>query len=63
MPTIHVTRPFLFAENGNRVIQIETGVQQVSDRCALVAVEHLQAATLPSSEPAADTKPRTRARK
>lgn len=46
MPLILVTKPFPFAEDGNRIIQIETGEQQVSERCALVAVDHLKAATL-----------------
>ena len=46
MPTILVTKPFPFAEGGNHVIQIETGEQEVSERCALVAVDHLKIATL-----------------
>ena len=46
MPTIQVTKPFPFAEDGNHVVQIENGEQEVSERCALVAVEHLKVATL-----------------
>lgn len=46
MPTIIVTKPFPFAVEGNRVIQIETGEQEVSERCAIVAVDHLKYATL-----------------
>ena len=46
MPTINVTKPFPFAVDGNEVIQIEVGEQEVSDRLALVAVEHLAHATL-----------------
>ena len=46
MPLILVTKPFPVAEGGNRVIQIETGEQEVSERCALVAVDHLKVATL-----------------
>ena len=46
MPTILVTKPFPFAEDGNHVIQIEIGEQEVSERCALVAVDHLKIATL-----------------
>ena len=49
MPTILVTKPFPFAEGGNHVIQIETGEQEVSERCALVAVDHLKIATLVES--------------
>jgi hypothetical protein len=67
MHTIIVSKPFLFAENGNHVIEIETGEQQVSERCALVAVDHLKVAALPGSEPGdeptAKAKPRARARK
>lgn len=44
MPTILVKKPFPFAVDGNHVVQIETGEQEVSDRCALVAVEHLNVA-------------------
>lgn len=46
MATILVTKSFPFAEGGNHVIQIETGEQEVSERCALVAVDHLKVATL-----------------
>lgn len=46
MPTILVTKPFPFAVDGNHIIQIESGQQEVSERCALVAVDHLKIATL-----------------
>jgi len=46
MPKIFVTTAFPFAVEGNQVIQIEEGEQDVSDRCALVAIEHLGFATL-----------------
>ncbi len=46
MPMILVTKPFPFAVDGNHIIQIETGEQEVSERCALVAVDHLKVATL-----------------
>lgn len=46
MPTIFVEKAFPFAVDGNEVVQIEEGEQEVSDRCALVAVEHLGVATL-----------------
>lgn len=46
MPTILVTKPFPFAEGGNHVVQIEIGEQEVSERCALVAIDHLNIATL-----------------
>ncbi|MCF5044291.1 hypothetical protein GIW79_27990 [Pseudomonas sp. PA-7-1E] len=59
MPTIIVTKPFLFAVDGNHVIQIEVGEQEVSERCAIVAVEHLEYATL-AGEPKAERKPRSK---
>lgn len=60
MPKIIVHKPFSFAVDGNHVIQIEAGEQEVSERCALVAVEHLKAASLPE-EPKPE--PRARGRK
>jgi hypothetical protein len=41
MPIISVKKPFPFAVDGNHVVEIQTGEQDVSERCALVAVEHL----------------------
>lgn len=41
MPIISVKKPFPFAVDGNQVVEIQTGEQEVSERCALVAVEHL----------------------
>lgn len=41
MPKINVKEPFDFAENGNKVVTIKEGEQEVSERCALVAIEHL----------------------
>lgn len=49
MPKILVTKPFPFAVDGNHVIQIETGEHDVSDRCAIVAVDHLKVASLASN--------------
>ncbi|WP_278400450.1 hypothetical protein [Stutzerimonas kunmingensis] len=46
MPKILVHQAFPFAPDGNRVVRIETGEQEVSDRCAIVAVDHLKVATL-----------------
>jgi len=46
MPFILVTKAFPFAIDGNEVVQVECGEQEVSERCALVAVEHLEVATL-----------------
>ena len=40
MPKINVTQPFKFAENGHRVIEIATGEQTLSKRCAEVALEN-----------------------
>lgn len=59
MPTIIVHKPFAFAVDGNRVIQIEAGEQEVSERCALVAVEHLKVASLPDAEKP-EARPRSR---
>ncbi|UQS91715.1 HeH/LEM domain-containing protein [Pseudomonas chlororaphis subsp. piscium] len=41
MPIFLVKKPFLFAPDGNHVVEVEAGEQDVSERCALVAVEHL----------------------
>ncbi|MDZ3990371.1 HeH/LEM domain-containing protein [Pseudomonas sp. Teo4] len=41
MPIILVKKPFPFAPDGNQVIEVQAGEQDVSDRCALVAVDHL----------------------
>lgn len=57
MPIINVTKPFPFAVDGNEVIQIEVGEQEVSDRLALVAVEHLGFATLGDGEGVDETDP------
>ena len=57
MPIINVTQSFPFAVDGNEVIQIEVGEQDVSDRCALVAVEHLGFATLLDDEGGTETDP------
>ncbi len=57
MPTINVTKPFPFAVDGNEVIQFEVGEHEVSDRCALVAVEHLGYATLLDDEGSTETDP------
>lgn len=57
MPTIIVTKPFPFAVDGNEVIQIEVGEQEVSERLALVAVEHLDFATLVDDEDGGETDP------
>lgn len=50
MPKIIVEKPFPFAIDGNQIVEIATGEQEVSDRCALVAVEHLKVATLVGQE-------------
>ena len=47
MPIIIVNKPFTFAVDGNHVIEISAGEQDVSERCALVAVEHLGVASYP----------------
>ena len=48
MPIIIVNKPFTFAVDGNHVIEISAGEQDVSERCALVAVEHLGVASYPN---------------
>ncbi len=48
MPIILVKKPFPFAVDGNQVIEIPAGEQDVSERCALVAVEHLGVASYPN---------------
>lgn len=59
MPKIIVATPFLFAEDGNYVVEIGAGEQDVSDRCALVAVDQLKVARLATSEKA-EAKPRSK---
>ncbi|MFJ4457710.1 HeH/LEM domain-containing protein [Pseudomonas sp. NPDC089392] len=41
MPIIIVKKPFPFAVDGNQVVEVQVGEQDVSERCALVAVDHL----------------------
>ncbi|KAF4558194.1 MULTISPECIES: HeH/LEM domain-containing protein [unclassified Pseudomonas] len=41
MPIISVKKAFPFAVDGNQVVEIQVGEQDVSDRCAVVAVDHL----------------------
>lgn len=48
MPIIIVNKPFPFAADGNHVVEISVGEQDVSERCALVAVEHLGVASYAS---------------
>lgn len=54
MPKILVTQAFPFAVEGNHVVQVETGEQDVSERCALVAVDHLNVATYLGERPLPD---------
>lgn len=58
MPIILVNQAFPFSPDGNHVVQIEAGEQDVSDRCAIVAVEHLKVATL-AGEPIKNVRPRS----
>lgn len=57
MPIIIVHKPFRFAVDGNHLVTVQAGEQDVSERCALVAVEHLKAARLPE-----ESKPEPKAR-
>lgn len=50
MPVINVKKPFKFSEDGLHVKLIEEGVQEVSERCAVVAVEQLEVAELLEEE-------------
>ncbi|GGK46131.1 hypothetical protein SAMN04490189_4587 [Pseudomonas koreensis] len=45
MPIIIVKKPFPFSADGNHVVEVAVGEQDVSERCALVAVEHLGVAS------------------
>ena len=45
MPIIIVKKPFPFSADGNHVVEVPAGEQEVSERCALVAVEHLGVAS------------------
>lgn len=45
MPIIIVKKPFPFSSDGNHVVEVPAGEQDVSERCALVAVEHLGVAS------------------
>jgi hypothetical protein len=45
MPIIIVKKPFPFSADGNHVVEVTVGEQDVSERCALVAVEHLGVAS------------------
>ncbi|MNJ50959.1 HeH/LEM domain protein [compost metagenome] len=57
MPIISVETPFKFAEDGNEVVEISAGEHDVSDRCALVAVEHLGVATYLDGRSSAESDP------
>ena len=48
MPIIIVKKPFPFSADGNHVVEVPAGEQDVSERCALVAVEHLGVASYPN---------------
>lgn len=44
MKKILVNQAFQFSPDGNSVVTIEAGVQEVTERCAVVAIEHLKVA-------------------
>lgn len=56
MPIIIVKKPFPFSADGNHVVEVPAGEQEVSERCALVAVEHLGVASYPNQLGANDLK-------
>ena len=57
MPKILVNQAFSFSPDGIQVVRIEAGEQEVSERCALVAVDHLKVATM-AGEAAQNDRPR-----
>lgn len=54
MPEIVVNQTFKHSEDGNTITTYEKGVHVVSERCAHVAVNQLQVASL---KPELETKP------
>lgn len=54
MPEITVKTPFKHSDDGIVVTTYEVGTHEVSERCAVVAVDQLQVASL---KPALETKP------
>lgn len=46
MPTINVIKSFPWSPDGKEVIDYAPGVHDVPERCAVVAVDHLEVATL-----------------
>ena len=58
MPKIIVNQAFAFAVDGLHVVTVDEGEQEVSDRCAEVAIEHLKVAEL-AGEEKPKSKPRT----
>lgn len=58
MPRILVTTGFKFAVDGLHVIEVAPGEQDVSERCAEVAVDHLKVASrLDGAAPVVAAKP------
>lgn len=58
MPRILVTAAFKFAVDGLHVIEVAPGEQDVSERCAEVAVDHLKVASrLDGAAPVVTAKP------
>lgn len=54
MVEIIVNKAFLFSPCGNRVVEIETGKHEVSERCAIVACDQLKIAErVSAAKPAA----------
>lgn len=46
MPAINVTKSFQWSPDGKGVIDYAPGIHDVPERCAVVAVEHLEVASL-----------------
>lgn len=46
MPTINVIKSFQWSPDGKEVIDYAPGTHDVPERCAVVAVKHLEVATL-----------------
>lgn len=62
MPKINVEKPFPFSPDGKSVVEVEAGEQEVSERCAEVAVKHLKVATLIGEEGGGKAKTATKAK-
>lgn len=56
MPVINVIKEFKYSEDGNHVVIISIGKQDVSDKCADIAVNQLKVAEIVEEKKKATTK-------